>query len=148
LQGYNQDARFGSDRAGDRHPGLETDVIDMPSRVENLPSDPPPAARVPIALAEKAFLTYQAMSNSDDLVLLLEHDGDAETAEAVVIGVNDAFRRASGFPGDQLLGRTVQDLFPGGNDAETLMAAMRESASLRSELACRRADGDSCWACI
>jgi hypothetical protein len=29
----------------------------MPSRVENLPSDPPPAARVPIALAEKAFLT-------------------------------------------------------------------------------------------
>jgi PAS domain S-box-containing protein len=96
-----------------------------------------------MALADKAFLTYQAMSNSDDLVVLLEHDDNAETAEVVVIGVNDAFRRASGFPGDQLLGCTVQDLFPDGTDAETLMTAIRGSTSLRSELSCRRADGDS-----
>jgi PAS domain S-box-containing protein len=99
--------------------------------------------RAPIPLAEKAFLTYQAMSNSDDLVLLLEHGDSAATDDAFVIGLNDAFRRASGFPGDQLLGCTVADLFPGGSDAETLMTAIRGCSPLRSELACRRADGDS-----
>jgi PAS domain S-box-containing protein len=108
-----------------------------------MPSDPSPMKRVPIALGEKAFLTYQAMSNSDDLVLLLEYDRAAETNEAVVIGANDAFRRASGFAGDQLLGRALEALFSAGQDAATLMQVIRGSGSLRSELACTRADGGS-----
>jgi PAS domain S-box-containing protein len=108
-----------------------------------MPSDPSPMKRVPIALGDRAFLTYQAMSNSDDLVLLLEYDRAAETNEAVVIGANDAFRRASGFAGDQLLGRALEALFSAGQDAATLMQVIRGSGSLRSELACTRADGGS-----
>ncbi|MGD0104075.1 MAG: PAS domain-containing protein [Rhodopila sp.] len=89
------------------------------------------------------MLTYKAMSNSDDIVLLLERDASAETNDAVVIGVNGAFRRASGYSNDQVTGRPVADLITTAKDAETLVNAIRGPGSLRSELACSRADGGS-----
>jgi len=89
-------------------------------------------------MGDRALLTYQAMDKSDDIVLLLERDPGAETNDAIVIGANDAFRRASGYSNDRL-GCRVADLFPNG--AETLMKAIRGNGSLRSELACSRADG-------
>jgi PAS domain S-box-containing protein len=80
------------------------------------------------------------MSNSDDLVLLLERDA-AQADDAVAIAANTAFRRAAGYSNDQLLGRTVTDLFPEVRDAESVMKAIRANGSLRTELACVRADG-------
>jgi PAS domain S-box-containing protein len=79
------------------------------------------------------------MSHSDDLVMLLERD-PAAADDAVVIAVNTAFRGASGYSNEQIVGRTVDHLFP---DAETLMTAIRSKGSLRTELACLRADGAS-----
>jgi PAS domain S-box-containing protein len=92
-------------------------------------------------LEEKALLTYQAMSNSDDIVLVLERDTGVEADDAVIIGANDAFRRASGHSNDHLLGRMVADMFPVGNDAEALTKAIRGDGTLHSELVCGRAGG-------
>jgi PAS domain S-box-containing protein len=106
-------------------------------------SDPPSAIYPAASVGEKAVLTYKAMSNSDEIVLLLERDGSQEANDAVVIGANGAFRRASGYSSDQLVGRMMAELFPAGNHAETLMNAIRGPGTLRSELTCRRADGGS-----
>jgi PAS domain S-box-containing protein len=89
------------------------------------------------------LLTYEAMNNSDDIVLVLERGTGAQANDAVIIGANDAFRRASGYSNEQILDRAVADLFQSGNHAETLMNAVRGNGSLRSELAASRADGGS-----
>jgi PAS domain S-box-containing protein len=81
------------------------------------------------------------MSNSDDIVLLLERDGSERMNDTFIIGVNEAFRRASGYSDDQLFGHEAADLFPTENHAETLMNAIHGTGSLRSELACRQANG-------
>ena len=99
-----------------------------------------PVTHRPASLEEKALLTYWAMSNSDDLVLLLERDG-VQSDDAVAIAANGAFRRASGYTNDQLVGRTVVDLFPDVREAKSVMKAIRNNGSLRTELACLRADG-------
>ena len=104
-------------------------------------SDSSLSTRLPISQEEKAFLTYHAMSNSDDIVLLLECDGSVEMSDATIIGANDAFRRASGYSRDHLIGHRAADLLPETNDVERLASAIRGSGSLRSELTCRRADG-------
>jgi PAS domain S-box-containing protein len=90
---------------------------------------------------EQAWLTFQAMDGSDDIVLLLESDLADAPNDAVVIGVNGAFRRASGFADGHVLGRPAAALFPIGEDAETLLAAIRTRSPLRTELRCARADG-------
>jgi PAS domain S-box-containing protein len=95
------------------------------------------------SLEEMALLTYQAMSSSDDLVLLLERDGGRDRNDTVVIGCNDAFRRASGFSNEQLIGRPVANLFPAGEPAETLVNAIRGTGSFRTELLCCRAGADA-----
>jgi PAS domain S-box-containing protein len=81
------------------------------------------------------------MSHSDDIVLVLERGAGVEAEDAVIIGANDAFSRASGHSNDQLLGRKVADMFPVGDDAATLTKAIRGDGTLRSELACGRAGG-------
>ncbi|MSP00748.1 MAG: PAS domain S-box protein [Acetobacteraceae bacterium] len=96
---------------------------------------------VAIQPGDAAWLTYQALDRSDDIVVLLEADAAAKTGEAVVIAVNGAFRRASGFSGDQIVGRLAAELFPIGAQAQTLTNAIRERVSLRTELACGRAGG-------
>jgi PAS domain S-box-containing protein len=83
------------------------------------------------------------MSNSDDLVLLLERDIAAPDDAAVVIAANAAFRRASGYTNDQVLGRSVRELFPSADHDGALMKAIRGATSFRSELGCIRADGGS-----
>jgi PAS domain S-box-containing protein len=99
-----------------------------------------PVAHRPASLEQEALLTYLAMSNSDDLVLLLECDAAAEE-DAVVIAANAAFRRASGYANEQVLGLAVAALFPSTDHAGAVMRAIRGKGSLRSELGCRRADG-------
>lgn len=89
------------------------------------------------------MLTYEAMSNSDDIVLVLERGTGAQANDASIIGANDAFRRASGYSNEQVLDHAVADFFQSGNHAETLMNAVRGNGSLRGELACSRADGGS-----
>ena len=81
------------------------------------------------------------MSNSDDIVVVLEGGAGVEADDAVIIGANDAFCRASGHSHNQLLDRPVTDLFPVRDDVESLMKAIRGEGTLRSELACGRAGG-------
>jgi PAS domain S-box-containing protein len=90
---------------------------------------------------EQALLTYQAMASSDDIVLVVERDNSIKTSDARIAATNAAFRRASGYSEDQIVGHLVMDVFPDENHAETLMNAIRGPGSLRTELACRRADG-------
>jgi PAS domain S-box-containing protein len=83
------------------------------------------------------------MADSDDIVLILEYDGNAAANDAVIVASNAAFRRASGFSDDQLLGRAAADLFPRKEHAEVLMKAIHDNGSLRSELACSQANGNT-----
>ncbi|MEA2790581.1 MAG: hypothetical protein QOG73_2987 [Acetobacteraceae bacterium] len=92
-------------------------------------------------MEEQALLTYQAMASSDDIVLVVERDNSIKTSDARIAATNAAFRRASGYSEDQIVGHLVMDVFPDENHAETLMNAIRGPGSLRTELACRRADG-------
>jgi PAS domain S-box-containing protein len=104
-------------------------------------------SRPPMPLAvtpqEQAWLTFQAMDQSDDIVLLLDSDAGAATTDVVIIGANGAFRRASGFSEDQVRGRPVAELFPVGDDSATLMDAIHSHGPLRTELRCGRADGST-----
>jgi PAS domain S-box-containing protein len=100
-----------------------------------------PTAAPAISAPEQAWLTFQAMDQSDDIVLLLESDPSAPPTDAVIIGANGAFRRASGFADDQVLGRQAAELFPIGDDAATLLTAIRAGKTLRTELRCSRANG-------
>jgi PAS domain S-box-containing protein len=88
-----------------------------------------------------SWLVYHAMDQSDDIVLLIETVDGVPSEEPTIIGVNGAFRRASGFTEAQLLGRPVASLFAAAKDAETLRTALREKTGIRTELACARADG-------
>ncbi len=83
------------------------------------------------------------MADSDDIVLILERDGDGDAAAntVVIVASNAAFRRASGYSDDHLLGRPAADLFPNREQAEILMKAIHDNGSLRSELLCSRANG-------
>ena len=115
--------------------GRESIVIDMKnvgSRSEILAAMPP---------RDAAWLAYQALDESDDIVLLLEGDGATDAVDVVVIAANGAFRRASGYSGDQVIGRRLAELFPVEGQAETLMKSIRARASLRTELACGRVTG-------
>ena len=80
------------------------------------------------------------MDQSDDVVLVLECDAQSD---AVIIAANGAFCRASGFPDEQLIGLVARKLFLVATDAETLTTAIRDRVSLRTELACGRADGST-----
>ena len=46
------------------------------------------------SLAEKALLTYQAITQADDITILMERVDGAQTADALIIGANDAFYRS------------------------------------------------------
>jgi PAS domain S-box-containing protein len=109
--------------------------------IAKLTSDAQPGIPAALPSREKAWLTYQALDQSDDIVLLLESDGGAEPAGAVIIGANGAFLRASGYSDDQLLGRPATGLFPAAHDAGSLMDAIRGRRSLHTEMACGRAGG-------
>jgi PAS domain S-box-containing protein len=100
-----------------------------------------PLASPRLAIEEKALLTYRAMANSDDIVLVLERDDRLKTNDALIVATNAAFRRASGYSDDQILGHAVMEVLPDENHTEALMNAIRGPGSLRSELACRRVDG-------
>ena len=109
-----------------------------------MPSDGlSPAPQNFASVEEKALLTYQAMSQSDDIVLLLERETGPAAKNAVVIGANETFRRTSGFVNDQVLGRTVTELFPVEAEVRALVEAIRGERALRGEMTCRQAGGGS-----
>jgi PAS domain S-box-containing protein len=89
----------------------------------------------------QAWLAFQAMEKSDDIMIVLETDHGGETADAVIVGVNGAFHHALGFSDDDILGRPAAELFPLGGDAETLMDAIRAGTAIHTELRCCRASG-------
>jgi PAS domain S-box-containing protein len=88
---------------------------------------------------ETAWLAWQALDQSDDVILLLENDGAA--GDAVVIAANGAFHRASGYSHEQIVGRQALTLFSIPDQAERLRKAIRDRTSLQTELTCGRADG-------
>ncbi|MDR3536101.1 MAG: PAS domain S-box protein [Acetobacteraceae bacterium] len=90
---------------------------------------------------ELSWLVYHAMDQSDDIVLLLEAVEGAADGEAVLIGMNGAFRRASGFADAQAIGQPVSRLLPLAKDAATLRDAIAHQTNIRTEMACTRADG-------
>jgi PAS domain S-box-containing protein len=102
-----------------------------------------PAMPPAIPAQEQAWLTFQAMDRSDDIVLLVESDPTVTPTDAVIVAANGAFRRASGFADEQVRGRQLAELFPIGDDAATLLTAIHARGTLRTELRCSRADGDS-----
>jgi PAS domain S-box-containing protein len=104
-------------------------------------SDAPLAAVPMIDPRERAWLTYRAMANSDNIVLLLQNNKKNEHMEPVIAGANDAFLRASGYSEDQIRGRPLDDFFRDKVQVARLRETIRRSESLRGEEAVMRADG-------
>src|SRR6202034_2628935 len=51
-------------------------------------ADPPPVRPPKIDDGHRALLTYQAMADSDDIVLILEYDGNTAANDAVIVASN------------------------------------------------------------
>ncbi len=90
---------------------------------------------------ELSWVVYHAMDQSDDVVLLLEIADGTTDGEAVLVWMNGAFRRASGFTEAQAIGQSLSHLFPRPQDAAALRGAIIGQTSIRSEMTCARADG-------
>jgi PAS domain S-box-containing protein len=94
-----------------------------------------------LPIREAAWLAWQALDQFDDLILVLERDQTAEPGDAVIVLVNGAFRRASGWSDPELCGSRLAGLFPEPNAATALTEAIGGNSQLRTDMACARADG-------
>ncbi|MGA3001689.1 MAG: PAS domain-containing protein [Acetobacteraceae bacterium] len=107
------------------------------------PTEP---CRTPLAAMtneQRAWLTWQAMDHSDDIVLLLERASSEHRQAVTVIGGNDAFHRATGYDEVQIAGQPIAALFPDKEQVETLTDTIHRDGSARAEMALLRADGST-----
>lgn len=92
-------------------------------------------------------MLYQALDDSDDLVLVLEQTGGG--AEGLVVAAtNEAFCRATGFGYADLVGKPFLSFAAPEADVVSFHAvaeAARERRSFRSEILWRRAGGAPFW---
>src|SRR5271165_6853176 len=123
------------------HPAVAPALGPKDTVIDTRTDGPRMAGLSTLSPREAAWLAWQALDSSDDIVLLLESAGAPATADTVVIAANGAFRRASGYAPEQIIGRLAVTLIPNAIHAGTFMKAIRERTSLRSELAFGRADG-------
>jgi PAS domain S-box-containing protein len=97
--------------------------------------------------ASLQHLLYQALDDSDDLVVILEQIND--TPEGLIVeAVNDAFCRVSGLAFKDVVGRpfialAARDAVPESWSA--VLKAARDQMSFRSELLCTRPAGSPFW---
>jgi len=92
-------------------------------------------------------MLYQALDDSDDLVLVLEQTGNGADG-LVVAATNNAFCRAAGVGDADLLGKPFLGLAAPEADLAGFHAvakAAEERRSFRSEILCRRANGAPFW---
>ena len=92
-------------------------------------------------------LVYQALDESDNIVLVLEQSGDG-SAGLFVVATNDAFCRKSGFTCAELIGRPLLGLAAPDADPATgaaMIQSARECRSFRSELLCAHRSGAPFW---
>jgi PAS domain S-box-containing protein len=92
---------------------------------------------------QRAWLTWQAMNRSDDIVLLLERANAEPNPAVTVIGANDAFHRATGLDETQIVGQPIATLFPDQHQLGTLTETIQQDGSTRNEVTMLRADGSS-----
>jgi PAS domain S-box-containing protein len=91
-------------------------------------------------------LLYQALDESDNIVLVLEQSSGDDGL--IVAAMNDAFCRVSGFAPADLVGRRFLDLAAPDADPATgaaMLQSAREQRSYRSELLCSRRAGAPFW---
>jgi PAS domain S-box-containing protein len=91
-------------------------------------------------------MLYETLDQSDDVVLVLEQDGDA--SELRIASANTAFCRVSGVSNDDLIGRTFRSLVTDDGSAKGWNAIVRAASSdgsCNSELLCNRLDGTTFW---
>jgi PAS domain S-box-containing protein len=92
-------------------------------------------------------LIYQALDDSEDLIVVLEQVGDAADG-LMVAATNDAFCRASGHKPADLIGVAFRSLAASEASPATWAASeqsVRDRQSFRSELLCTRPNGTSFW---
>jgi PAS domain S-box-containing protein len=91
-------------------------------------------------------MLYDALEQSDDLVVVLEQSGP-DHENLVVATANDAFCRAIGRSHDELTGQTFASFAAEGTrDSWTeIMRAVQEHRSIRSEILCSRQSGAPFW---
>ena len=92
-------------------------------------------------------MLYQALDDSDDLVLVLEQTGTGADG-LVIAATNDAFCRAAGFAHADLIGKPFLGFAAAEADLAGFQAvakAAEEHRSFRSEILCRHARGPPFW---
>ncbi len=92
-------------------------------------------------------LVYQALGQSDDIVLVLQHL-EGEPGSPFIIAVNDAFCRATGYADTEVVGQPLTTLAAPDADTEihaSIAATMAKRGSLRTELLARSRQGASLW---
>jgi PAS domain S-box-containing protein len=97
--------------------------------------------------ASLQHLLYQALDESDNILLVLERSGD-DPAGLIVAATNGAFCRLSGFSSAELVGRPFLDLAAPDADpaiGAAMLQSAREQRSYRSELLCSRRSGAPFW---
>ena len=92
-------------------------------------------------------MLFDTLDQSDGVVLVLEQRNDTEDG-FVIVAVNDAFLRVSGYGNTDLVGQPFNAL--AGTDADSasyghVMQAARERRSFRGEILCARQDGGAFW---
>ena len=92
-------------------------------------------------MTEKAFLTYEALNQSGDLILLIEGTDGALTADTLIVGMNDAFQKLLGYDIDKIINCSPLVLFKQTKEADCFYDAIRSGRALRAEFECNRADG-------
>lgn len=98
--------------------------------------------------ASLASLICDTLDQSDDIVLVLKQPGGEDGNTIVIAAANDAFRRASGYALDEIVGRPLFAVTPDDADSgrfQELASAIRDSRSCRSQLLCARRDGTRFW---
>jgi PAS domain S-box-containing protein len=98
-------------------------------------------------LASLQRMLYDALDQSDDIVVILERIGD-DAGHLVVTSVNDAFCRATGYDHAELIGRSLASLSAENADGScgaAIVQAANEFSSYRSELLCARKQGAPFW---
>jgi PAS domain S-box-containing protein len=86
-------------------------------------------------------MLYETLDHSNDCVLFLEKMDDA-TDDLIVVSVNDAFCRVSGFSHDELIRQPLHALTAEESELEH---AAREQRSIRCELPFHRKNGNPFW---
>ena len=97
--------------------------------------------------ASLQHMLYDALDQSDDIVLVLERTGEAAD-DLVMVSANESFCRASGYAHADVIGQSLRSLSPAAAEPSPcgeIERAALERRSCQAELQLKRKNGEPFW---